>query len=167
MCCYLPAFEVADWKKPKNQWCKHCSGHSCNIYAERPDGWREFECMWLMCNILGDQWYPKKSKIIVTSSITGDNYWLVFEVHDHYPSRWRDEPYYSDIKCWVIHGLQSGAWVTKVVVRDQLWIILPNKDILITSETFRVGRRGSNKWNVIQPDTEGNEARKAKRGRSA
>src|SRR6516162_5654020 len=35
-------------------------GHSCNIYAERPDLRQQFECMWLMCNILGDYWYSEK-----------------------------------------------------------------------------------------------------------
>jgi Fe-S-cluster containining protein len=66
MCCYLPLFKVGEWKKPTNQWCQHFSGHSCNIYAERPDVCREFECMWLANNSLPDHWYPTKSKIIVT-----------------------------------------------------------------------------------------------------
>ena len=160
MCCYPPSFEVGEWEKPENQWCRHCSGHSCNIYAERPDLCREFECMWLMCNSLADHWYPKKSKIIVTSSEKDGETRLVCAVHDKYPLRWRDEPYYSDIKSWAVHGLQADTWITEVVVRDQLFVILPDKDILITSEYFRVVRRGSNEWDVIQMDRDENESRK-------
>ena len=160
MCCYLPSFEVGEWKKPENQWCRHCSGNSCNIYAERPELCQEFECMWLMCTILGDHWYPKKSKIIVTSPTKNGEWRLVVNVHDKYPLRWREEPYYSDIKSWAVHGLQADTWVTEVVVRDQLWIILPNRDILITSEYFEIVRVSDNEWDVIQRDMDENEWRK-------
>ena len=85
---------------------------------------------------------------------------LVVNVHDKYPLRWREEPYYSDIKSWAVHGLQADTWVTEVVVRDQLWVILPDKDILITSEYFHIVRRGSNDWDVIQRDMDENESRK-------
>jgi hypothetical protein len=34
---------------------------------------------------------------------------LVVNVHDKYPLRWREEPYYSDIKSWATHGLQSDT----------------------------------------------------------
>ena len=85
---------------------------------------------------------------------------LVVNVHDKYPLRWREEPYYSDIKSWAVHGLQADTWITEVVVRDQLFVILPDKDILITSEYFRVVRRGSNEWDVIQMDRDENESRK-------
>ena len=145
MCCYLPSFELDEAVKPKNQWCRHCSGHSCNIYAERP---------------AGDHWYPKKSKIIVTSSSVNGDSSLVLHVHDKYPLRWREEPYYSDIKSWATHGLQSDTWVTKVVVRDELWIILPDKDILITSKYFNIVAIGTNEWDVIQRDMDDNEWRK-------
>ena len=47
-----------------------------------------------------------------------------------------------------------------MVVRDQLWVILPDKDILITSEYFHIVRRGSNDWDVIQRDMDENESRK-------
>ena len=85
---------------------------------------------------------------------------LVCAVHDKYPLRWREEPYYSDIKSWAIHGLQADTWVTEVVVRDQLWIILPNRDILITSEYFEMVQVGDNEWDVIQRDMDENESRK-------
>ena len=74
--------------------------------------------------------------------------------------RWREEPYYSDIKSWAIRGLQADTWVTEVVVRDQLWIILPNRDILITSEYFEMVQVGDNEWDVIQRDMDENESRK-------
>jgi hypothetical protein len=114
--------------------------------------------MWLMCNTLGDYWYPKKSKIIVTSARRDGDWRLVCHVHDKYPLRWREEPYYSDIKSWTTHGLQAGTWVTEVVVRDQLWVILPTKDIQITSAYFQIINLGSNEWDVIQGDIDQNES---------
>jgi hypothetical protein len=116
--------------------------------------------MWLMCNTLGDHWYPKKSKIIVTSSRRDGDWRLVCHVHDKYPLRWREEPYYSDIKSWATHGLQADTWLTEVVVRDQLWVILPTTDIKITSKYFRIVQLGSNEWDVIQMDMDDNEWRK-------
>jgi hypothetical protein len=47
-----------------------------------------------------------------------------------------------------------------VVVRDQLWIILPNRDILITLEYFKIVQVGDNEWDVIQRDMDENESRK-------
>ena len=117
--------------------------------------------MWLMSDILDDHWYPRKSKIIAVSSLTGNGETsLVFHVHDKYPLRWREEPYYPDIKRLATYGLHANTWVTEVVVGDQLWIILPNKDILVTSQSFRIVDMGGNEWDVIQGDINETESRK-------
>ena len=114
-----------------------------------------------MCNMLDDHWYPKKSKIIVvTSSTRNGEPSVVFHVHDKYPLRWREEPYYPDIKRLATYGLHANTWVTEVVVRDQLWIILPNKDILITSECFKVIQVAKNEWDVIQRNLDETDSRK-------
>ena len=117
--------------------------------------------MWLMSDILDDHWYPKKSKIIAVSSLTGNGETsLVFHVHDKYPLRWREEPYYPDIKRLATYGLHANTWITEVVFQDKLWIILPDKDILITSQGFKVIRVAANEWDVIQKDLDGTEWRK-------
>jgi hypothetical protein len=60
----------------------------------------------------------------------------------------------SDIKNWATRGLQAGTWVTKVIVRGELRIILPNKDILITAACFKIVSVGSNEWEVMQTNNE-------------
>ena len=47
-----------------------------------------------------------------------------------------------------------------MVVRDQLWIILTDMDILITSKYFEIVQVGDNEWDVIQRDMDENEWRK-------
>ena len=46
LCCKL--IGVEELKKPQNVWCRHCNiGQGCKIYDTRPQGCRDFSCLWL------------------------------------------------------------------------------------------------------------------------
>lgn len=45
-CCVL--LEITDTASKPNEVCKHCDlGVGCKIYDQRPQGCKEFMCMWL------------------------------------------------------------------------------------------------------------------------
>jgi hypothetical protein len=58
---------IAALEKPLGEWCPHCRpSEGCAIYAGRPQECRGFVCGWLRDERLGDDWYPRKSKIVLT-----------------------------------------------------------------------------------------------------
>lgn len=135
LCCYMLhiipetkwMFEAAPnkfpFEKAANEWCKHCTGHSCRIYDNRFSTCRSFRCGWLN-GLLPDYWYPKKSKIIITAS--PERKVLDFNVHHRHPNRWKEQPYYSDIKKM---AASKKGWHTYVSCQTKSWLITPDQDI--------------------------------------
>jgi hypothetical protein len=122
LCCKVPLIE--ELQKPVGKLCKHCSaGNGCSIYESRPQVCRDFSCFWLAGH-LGEAWYPPTAKLMV--DMKGP--WIMVQVDSGSPNRWRQEPYFSQIKYWATFGIDRGAWVL-VLVKKRLRIILPNKEI--------------------------------------
>lgn len=110
--------------KPKHEWCQHarpgCGG--CAIYATRPEACRSFHCMWLIDERFPDYWYPAKSKIVINAIEHEGTSHVAFVVDPAYPNRWREEPYFSDIKKLAAHGLDGKygkKWNTIVMIKDE------------------------------------------------
>lgn len=105
------------------KWCPHCKlpGGGCGIYQSRPERCRDFHCQWLIDQRFGEHWFPVKSKILVDHKLDGENAYVYFVVDPDYPSRWREEPYFSDIKKIARAGLTGRLgkkWTTLVLIRD-------------------------------------------------
>ncbi len=128
MCCYLP--EIEELKKPADTWCKHCTKHSCAAYDLRPRSCREFICSWLYSDKIPDYWYPKKARMVLYSSKWADGPVILIHVDTKYSNRWRERPYYDDIKYWSAIAINSKprAYVHVFCGKDH-WFILPDKDI--------------------------------------
>ena len=68
-CCKIMAITELD--KPAHQWCAHCDiGKGCNIYGDRPQSCRDFECVWLQAGpeVLDDSFRPDRVKVVFTAS---------------------------------------------------------------------------------------------------
>lgn len=117
-----------DW-----EWCPHCrpgravpAGGGCSIYATRPDSCRDFRCQWLKDEHLPDHWFPKTAKIVVDHRLEGETAVVCFVVDPVAPGRWREEPWFSDIKKVAKSGLAGslGAkWHTVVLVGGERIVI--------------------------------------------
>jgi hypothetical protein len=122
LCCKLPQIEPLE--KPAGKLCSHCNaGNGCSIYGSRPQVCRDFSCFWLAGHV-NDAWYPPHAKLMV--DIKGK--WIMVQVDPGSPNRWRQEPYFSQIKYWATFGIDRGVWVL-VSVKKRLRIVLPNKEI--------------------------------------
>jgi hypothetical protein len=118
---------VPEIQKAANSWCPHAKhGNSCGactIYHTRPDGCRDFLCMWLNDSRIPDYWYPAKCKIVISTSTKDSQGQMVmsFIVDPSYPNRWREEPWFSDIKTMAKAGLAGTLgqrWTSIVLVGD-------------------------------------------------
>jgi hypothetical protein len=127
LCCKF--YSVPELDKPSNVWCRHCrpGKGGCSIYQERPPVCVSFICLWLRGQ-LGDEWWPPRSKIVV------NHYWdeeknfptMEFRVDENYPNRWREEPYYSQIKRL---SVESEMFRVIVRVRGTTFHIFPTREI--------------------------------------
>lgn len=133
MCCKL--LSVPEAGKPDDGWCPHCrpGRGGCAIYQDRPAICRGYSCHWL-AGSLPDHWYPLKCKMVVDMIEKDDA--LVQRVHvdPRQPLRWREEPYYSEIKESALRGLRGE------LVKDRM--------------VFTVISLGQNKWTVVLPHEE-------------
>ena len=78
---------------------------------------RDFVCRWLADDTLPDHWYPARAKIIIDLQHNDDNYIMLFVVDPAYSGRWREEPWFSDIKAFAKAGLKQ--WTCVVMVKDE------------------------------------------------
>ena len=119
------------------EWCPHCihtktgakstlvpGSGGCLIYINRPQRCRDFSCQWLLDERFGDYWYPARSKIIVDTKTDGKALTVCFVVDPTAPGRWREEPWFSDIKKVARTGLEGRpGWTTVILVKDERIVV--------------------------------------------
>ncbi len=125
LCCRVMG--VPEVKKDF-EWCTHCrpGEHACTIYLNRPQRCRDFHCQWLVDLRFPDYWFPKESKIIVDHRVEGETAVVCFVVDPRVPNRWREEPWFGDIKTVAKSGLAGTLgrkWTTIVLIRDERIVI--------------------------------------------
>lgn len=63
VCCFVPA--VPELDKPVNTWCEHCAvGTGCTIYKQRPQGCRDFTCLWLANPVIAEEARPDRCGVM-------------------------------------------------------------------------------------------------------
>lgn len=121
LCCKV--MSVPEIGKAENAWCVHClpSG-GCKIYQDRPGECRTFNCGWLMDESLGEDWYPRKSKIVLTMQAGH----IIARVDPATPAAWRKSPYFEDLNRIMRKNLPKGMLVY-VAIADHLTLLLPDR----------------------------------------
>jgi hypothetical protein len=136
LCCKLLRVEELD--KPVGVWCSHCRVErgGCKIYDTRPPTCRSFHCAWLINPELGPKWRPTTAKMVLYYDHPVKR--LAVHVDPSFPSVWRNEPYYRQLKIWTSAAVDSArtrsphAWLMApivVYIKDRAIVVLPNKDI--------------------------------------
>jgi hypothetical protein len=142
LCCFV--FAIKELDKPAKRWCRHCKpGKGCSIHGNHPDVCQTFVCEWLIRPV-PDHWYPLKSRMVITFPELRDVSpisVLLITVDPRYPSRWREEPYHSDIRGFSQSGLLGTNpgklyYQTQVRCGDDEWLILPDEVVDATDPRF-------------------------------
>ena len=146
--------EIAELNKPAHTWCQHCrpGKGGCSIYADRPPVCRGFSCGWLLDASCPEHWFPKRARMVIHETAQHGERRITINVDRRYPERWREEPYYSDIRQLALSGLeQSDRFTTRVVVGVRSWLILPHREIeLSVGDCELVIRVGPNKFEWVK-----------------
>ena len=108
-CCKTLSIDASELKKPMDAWCRHCAPAKggCRVYSERPNVCKAFACGWLLNANIDEAWWPARSKIVIHYHRNGPKIICSFVVDASYPHRWREEPYFSEIKQAALAGLSQ------------------------------------------------------------
>jgi hypothetical protein len=121
LCCKVLA--ITELQKPRGTWCPDCSpGKGCNIYETRPAECRSFMCGWLTDPMLGPEWKPDRSKIVLTLARDGNG--IEVRCDPGFPNAWRRDPYHGTILQWCAVARAHGDIVI-VCVGAKMTIIAP------------------------------------------
>jgi hypothetical protein len=125
LCCKL--LHVEEVPKPAGLWCPHClKSRGCSIYDSRPKQCQNFYCGWLSNLDFGDEWHPQRSKMVLFAS--GFVNRLGIHVDPGFPSAWRQEPYFSQLKQLARDGIEHQRQVV-VYLKDRAIVILPHDEV--------------------------------------
>ena len=106
LCCRLPDIDLFD--KPANAWCRHCiEGKGCSIYADRPSVCRDFLCLWMVDETLGEAWEPSRSHMMIYRQ--GPQITVLVDLD--YPEIWRSELYHAQLRAWAREAEPMGGYV--------------------------------------------------------
>ncbi|WP_027527888.1 hypothetical protein [Bradyrhizobium sp. Ec3.3] len=122
LCCKVMAIEALS--KPVNVWCAHCRpGRGWAIYAERPPECESFSCLWLVNDLLDEQWKPSRSKLVLTTSEDG----LEVRCDPGFPNAWRKHPYAAEIREWAVAG-ETNDMTVVVIVGQRMILVTPDRE---------------------------------------
>lgn len=106
LCCRLPDINL--FEKPANVWCRHCvEEKGCSIYEHRPSVCRDFLCLWMTDEKLGEEWNPSRSHMMIYRQ--GPQ--LTLLVDPDHPEIWRREPYHTQLLAWAAESEPTGGYV--------------------------------------------------------
>ncbi|MBB3978224.1 hypothetical protein GGQ64_003458 [Rhizobium azooxidifex] len=106
LCCRLPDIDALS--KPANAWCQHCRAEGgCTIYQDRPQVCRDFLCLWMVDDALGQEWEPARSHMMIYRQ--GPQVTVL--VDPAHAAVWRREPYYSRLETWAKEAEADHGYV--------------------------------------------------------
>ncbi len=149
MCCKV--FAIPEIDKPRDVWCQHCNvGKGCRIYPDRPDRCRIFHCGYLLWDKVPEHWFPPKSRIVISNE---DGYRLIFYVDSRQPGRWREQPYYNEIKAMAVMALSDNFQVL-VSTGQRLFAVFGDRDIDLglfgPDDLVVTGKRSDGTWGAAK-----------------
>ena len=96
LCCKV--MTVSEIGKPAGSWCpRFAKGVGCTTHDAKPGACSEFQCYWSVSEVLGEEWRPDRSKLVLWSDAEGR---VIVEVDPSTPSAWKREPFFSALKSW-------------------------------------------------------------------
>lgn len=125
LCCKVLSINALD--KPQGQWCGHCEvGRGCRVYDTRPEECRSFYCGFLTWPVLGEHWFPARSKMVVTSELEGAR--VAIHVDPGRATAWQQEPFYSEIKHWSVLASERMHQVV-VCIGKRAIVVFPDREV--------------------------------------
>jgi hypothetical protein len=139
LCCSL--LGIVELKKPVFKICKHCViGKGCKIYDIKPATCSEFLCSYRISTNVPEHWNPKICGMVLHK----ENNILSIICSNGAKHRWKQEPYWSDIKqaAAAVHVQRTGG--VRIIRKDEPVLV-------INPETFEAQSVGKLKGMASLP----------------
>lgn len=122
-CCTVLA--VDELRKPMRCACPHQTATACRIYADRPAGCREFNCVWLRGGLPADEaWRPDQLGVIFDDFVRatdGVRQRTAFEI---FPNAFRD----ATVAALLQRLVDADRWEMTLCYRDgRVATLLPDE----------------------------------------
>ncbi len=150
LCCKV--LEVQAVFKAAGEWCRHFrAGTGCEVHKLRPKSCRDFSCLWLQEDWLGDEWKPSVAKFVMAWEYDGQV--LAVMVDPKVPNAWRAEPYHTALKMLAERHMSENRLVMVVEPKRRI-LVLPDQEIVVGGRNdifaWEVTRKGdgSNRFHV-------------------
>jgi hypothetical protein len=126
LCCKV--YPIPPMEKQRNVWCKACKpGRGCDIWVERPQMCRDFNCTWITDHRLGPEWKPNVAKFVMNWA-TKEH--LHITVDPGSPLSYRKEPYYTGLKATAERCMAKNESVI-IFSGENKFLMLPDGEQLI------------------------------------
>lgn len=123
MCCKL--LSAPSLGKPPRKWCTHFRrGKGCDIYEDRPNECRGFNCGWLLTPALPDEWRPDRAGFLLHQ----DAGRVIVEVDPSTPQAWKKAPFETTLRGWAA----AGTEVVVLVADKGLRLGTPDRPVRAT-----------------------------------
>lgn len=148
LCCSL--FGIVELKKPVFTICKHCViGKGCKIYEVRPPTCAGFLCSYRTSAVLPEYWNPKVCGMVVFREVNGEADIVSIVCSSGAKHRWKQEPYWSDIKRMAAVGIQHGT-VVRILRKGEPVLVINPKTFEAQARGHLKGMEAVPQWQ--QPD---------------
>ena len=153
-CCKTLSIDAPELKKPMDVWCRHCAPGKggCRVYSERPNVCKAFACGWLLNANIDEAWWPALSKIVIQYHRNGPKIICSFVVDANHPHRWREEPYFSQIRQAAMTGLSqtsAGHFIVHVEIGERKLLVLPTREVDVSNKAHTIVQVGQWQWDVL------------------
>ncbi len=124
LCCKILRINVLE--KPAGVWCHHfAKGQGCSIHASSPGECRRFQCYWTLSDVLGEEWRPDRSKLVIWSNTPAR---LIVDVDPAFPNAWKRQPYYGQLKAWANRDLPAPMEVL-IRIKERMLVLFPEGEV--------------------------------------
>lgn len=127
LCCRL--YDVDELRKPAGLLCGHSCETGCAIWGRHPKTCKTFSCLWRRHPLLDARWRPDVAGFVLRAAPDDMALWVDVDPYAP-PGRWREAPYYGQLKFWS-DALRRGEGMVIVRDGDQTWVLTPEEDLLI------------------------------------
>ena len=142
LCCILPP--IPSMNSPAGEVCSACKNSKCSIYKDRPQECKDFNCIWLLSPVLGEELRPDKCGTVfelyegqkTVVALAENESWKTGELH-----KLISQMLIDGYVVWVMQGKERNLLLPnnmteeeatiklKDAWRNRLWPLLPTQKI--------------------------------------